>query len=199
MDFNLLENYFNSLDRSLFLDDNIKGYANLDSPLPIGFGQTISQPSLVLEMTRILKPEKKNKVLEIGTGSGYQTALLSYMAGAVYTVEIIPELSMKAKERLQTLGIMNVFYKIGDGSLGWMEHSPFDRIMVTAAAKKIPLELMDQLNVEGRMVIPVGDEYIQELQLVTKDINGEINIQMINLVRFVELVGKYGWSSFDDK
>lgn len=189
-----LETYFHSLDRSFFLDDDMKKFAGLDRPLPIGFGQTISQPTLVLEMTRLLEPEKDSKVLEIGTGSGFQTAILAKMSAEVFTVERIDELMEKAKERLETLNFSNIRYKLGDGSSGWQEHAPYDRIMVTAAAGAMPVELLDQLALGGRMIIPVGTPDFQELKLVTKTGAGEINVKTVELVRFVELKGRYGWT-----
>ncbi len=189
-----LETYFHSLDRSFFLDDDMKKFAGLDRPLPIGFGQTISQPTLVLEMTRLLEPEKDSKVLEIGTGSGFQTAILAKVSAEVFTVERIDELMEKAKERLKTLNFSNIRYKLGDGSSGWQEHAPYDRIMVTAAAGAMPVELLDQLATGGRMIIPVGTPDFQELKLVTKTGAGEINVKTVELVRFVELKGRYGWT-----
>ncbi|MGI6462818.1 MAG: protein-L-isoaspartate(D-aspartate) O-methyltransferase [Candidatus Scatomorpha sp.] len=189
-----LETYFHSLDRSFFLDDDMKKFAGLDRPLPIGFGQTISQPTLVLEMTRLLEPEKDSKVLEIGTGSGFQTAILAKMSAEVFTVERIDELMEKAKERLETLNFSNIRYKLGDGSGGWQEHAPYDRIMVTAAAGAMPVELLDQLAIGGRMIIPVGTPDFQELKLVAKTGAGEINVKTVELVRFVELKGRYGWT-----
>jgi len=151
MDHLELGSYFHSLDRSFFIDGDMKKYAMLDEPLPIGYGQTISQPSLVLEMTKLLEPEKENKVLEIGTGSGYQTALLAKMAAEVYTVEQIAELQDAAKKRLLALGFTNILFKVGDGCLGWQEHSPYDRIIVTAAAREVPDELVSQLKPGGRL------------------------------------------------
>lgn len=194
MDHRELESYFRSLDRSFFLEDDMKSYACLDQPLPIGHGQTISQPSLVLEMTRLLSPEKDSRVLEIGTGSGFQTALLAKMSAQVYTVERIAELMEKAKKRLEALSFTNIFYKAGDGSMGWQEHAPFDRIMVTAAAGILPDELVGQLAPGGRMVIPVGPPSVQELKLITKSDDGSIHEESMGLVRFVELKGKYGWA-----
>lgn len=172
----------------------MKKHATADAPLPIGFGQTISQPSLVLEMTRLLEPENDSKVLEIGTGSGFQTAILAKMSANVYTVERIDQLAEKAKKRLEALHFSNICYKIGDGSGGWPEHAPYDRIMVTAAAALLPDELVRQLAAGGRMVIPIGPPSLQELKLVTKTDQGEINIQTVEKVRFVELKGRYGWT-----
>lgn len=193
MDQSKLEAYFRSLDRSLFVGDDMKKHAGIDGPLPIGFGQTISQPSLVLEMTRLLEPENDSVVLEIGTGSGFQTAILAKMAAEVYTVERIDELAKKARERLEALDFSNIHYKIGDGSNGWREHAPYDRIMVTAAAGLMPEELVDQLADGGRMVIPIGPPHMQELKLITKTDSGEIRGETIGRVRFVEFIGRYGW------
>lgn len=196
MDRQKLEAYFLSLDRSFFVENDMKKYANMDSPLPIGFGQTISQPSLVLEMTRLLEPESDSKVLEIGTGSGFQTALLAKMSAKVYTVELIDTLAEKAKTRLETLGFSNIYYKIGDGSSGWQEYAPYDRIMVTAAAGLLPDELVNQLATGGRMVIPIGSPKMQVLTLITKTDHGEIITDRVELVRFVELKGRYGWKEW---
>jgi protein-L-isoaspartate(D-aspartate) O-methyltransferase len=193
MDYRLLEAYFHQLDRSLFLENELKAYAACDNPLPIGHGQTISQPSLVLAMTYLLAPEKTSRVLEIGTGSGYQTALLAQFSGAVYTVERISELKAKAQKRLATLGYGNIFSRLGDGSEGWAEHAPYDRIMVTAAAGRLPDRLLSQLKPGGRMVAPIGPANAQQLQLVTKDAQGKIHCESMGEVRFVEMKGQYGW------
>ncbi|HPX92586.1 MAG TPA: protein-L-isoaspartate(D-aspartate) O-methyltransferase [Bacillota bacterium] len=188
-----LEAFYLKLDRSLFLDDGYKAFAKNDHPLPIGYGQTISQPSLVLEMTRLLAPEKDSKVLEIGTGSGYQTALLAEFCKQVYTIERIGELSRKARERLEALGYGNIHYKVDDGSAGWEEEAPFDRIMITAAAGKRPQALINQLANGGRMVVPVGPPAMQVLLLITKDEAGQLSEQKWGHVKFVEMVGPYGW------
>lgn len=195
MYFKELEAYFNSLDRSFFVDNDMKRYASLDEPLPIGFGQTISQPSLVLEMTYLLAPEKDSRVLEIGTGSGFQTAILAKMSAEVYTVERIEKLMEKAKKRLEALNFSNICYKVGDGSKGWQEYAPYDRIMVTAAARVLPDELVNQLATGGRMVIPVGPPDLQKLQLIMKTEDGGIQVETIGMVRFVELKGQYGWTN----
>lgn len=189
-----LKAFAERLDRAYFIDNEYKQYADYDQPLPIGYEQTISQPSLVFQMTYILSPEKGSRVLEIGTGSGYQTALLAEFSGEVYTIERISALAEKAKKRLLGLGYTNISFMTGDGSLGWEEHAPYDRIMVTAAAAELPQELLRQLAAGGRMVIPVGPRGCQELMLVEKDINGEIFTRIIEEVVFVELKGKYGWS-----
>ncbi len=182
--------FYRDLDRSYFMDQ-YKEYAKEDAPLPIGYGQTISQPSLVLKMTLLLEIHKKCKVLEIGTGSGYQTALLAKFAKEVYTVERIEPLHEKAKERLINSGYKNIYYKLDDGSLGWEEHAPFNRIIVTAAATQIPDELVEQLATGGRMIIPVGPRYLQDLMLIRKDEEGKITEELIEKVRFVPLIGKY--------
>ncbi|NLT95531.1 MAG: protein-L-isoaspartate(D-aspartate) O-methyltransferase [Clostridia bacterium] len=193
MDQQELETFFRSLDRSFFLENDMKKHANIDQPLPIGFGQTISQPSLVLEMTLLLAPEKDSKVLEIGTGSGFQTAILAKLAKEVFTVERIKELMEKAKKRLEALNFFNVYYKVGDGSKGLPENAPYDRIMVTAAARVLPDELVNQLATGGRMVIPIGPPNLQELKLITKTADGGIHMETVEMVRFVELKGQYGW------
>lgn len=190
MDEALLQ-FFTSLDRSLFLGMQYKGLAKLDRPLPIGLGQTISQPSLVLYMTQQLDLKKNQKVLEIGTGSGYQSAFLAEFCAELYTVELLAELQKQAKERLRGLGYHNIHYKVGDGSLGWAEHAPYERIMVTAAAKRMPLPLIEQLAFGGIMIIPVGPLGWQELMQVTKDSEGNIEQKKLLDVAFVELVGKY--------
>lgn len=190
MDEALLQ-FFTSLDRSLFLGMQYKGLAKLDRPLPIGLGQTISQPSLVLYMTQQLDLKKNQKVLEIGTGSGYQSAFLAEFCAELYTVELLAELQKQAKERLRGLGYHNIHYKVGDGSLGWAEHAPYERIMVTAAAKRMPLPLIEQLAAGGIMIIPVGPLGWQELMQVTKDSEGNIEQKKLLDVAFVELVGKY--------
>ena len=182
--------FFNKLDRSYFMEKN-KEYAEIDSPFHIGHGQTISQPSLVLKMTLILEIHKNSKVLEIGTGSGYQTAILAKFSKEVYTIERIEPLFEKAKERLEKAGYNNIHYKLDDGSCGWEEHAPYDRIIATAAASKIPKELINQLAPEGRMIIPIGPRYLQDLILIKKDDEGQLSEEVIEKVRFVPLVGKY--------
>lgn len=180
-----IEVYFRQLDRSEFIDDQ-KEHATLDRPLSIGHGQTISQPTLVLNMTLKLDLKKDDRVLEIGTGSGFQTALLSKFSHSVYTVERIRALYDTAKERLADLGYSNVSFLYGDGYSGWKENAPYDKIMVTAAAKEVPETLTRQLAPGGKMVIPVGDFNMQELKLVEKDKDGTISESVIEYVMFVE-------------
>jgi len=187
---NAIVNFFDQLDRSYFMDIN-KEWAKIDSAFPIGHGQTISQPSLVLAMTLILDLQPSSKVLEIGTGSGYQTALLAAFSESVYTVERIEALHYRAIERLTDLGYKNIYFRLGDGSIGWKENQHYDRIMVTAASSIIPPELIDQLAVDGKMVIPVGPEGVQELILVYKNKDGKVSTALIEHVRFVRLKGKY--------
>ena len=183
--------YFNQLDRSYFIDEKSKADADLDIALPIGFEQTISQPSLVLEMTLQLDLKPDSRVLEIGTGSGYQTDLLASFSKEVYTIEKIENLHLKAKKRLTDKNFTNIYYKQGDGTLGWKEHEPYDRIMVTASASEVPEELLNQLATGGKMIIPVGKDYIQELRLIEKDAHGSISSTHLNDVAFVRLKGKY--------
>ncbi len=160
-------------------------------PLPIGHGQTISQPYIVALMTDLLALDKQHSVLEVGTGSGYQAAILSEMAGKVYSIEIVVPLAAAAAKLLEELGYGNVEVKAGDGSAGWPEHAPYDGIIVTAAATHVPQPLLDQLKPGGRMVIPVGGQYdVQQLLLITKDRDGLTHRRNIEPVRFVPLIGR---------
>ena len=194
MDKERIKAFYEKLDRSLFIDNEYKQSAGVDAPLPIGFGQTISQPSLVLQMTLWLEPDENCRVLEIGTGSGYQTALLAQFSKAVYTVERIKKLSVKAQQRLNKLRSDNVYYKIGDGSEGWQKNAPFDRIITTAAAGSIPEKLLEQLSPGGIAVMPVGPRLVQDLKKFTKNKDGIVKATLLEKVRFVELMGQYGWS-----
>lgn len=182
--------YFHELDRSYFMDSN-KEFASLDEAIPIGHQQTISQPSLVLKMTIALDLQSTSTVLEIGTGSGFQTALLSKFSDSVYTVERIEELHKSAKIRLGAAGFDNIQFKLDDGSSGWAEQAPYDRIMVTAAAATFPKELIDQLKPGGKMLIPIGNAIMQDLQLIEKDEKGKLHKTVIANVLFVPLKGKY--------
>ena len=160
-----------------------------DHPLPIGNGQTISQPYIVAFMSELLDLRKSHKVLEIGTGCGYQAAVLSVLAGEVYSIEIVEELGVQARERLRTLGYDNVEVKIGNGYAGWPEQAPFDRIILTAAPNELPRTLIDQLKNGGKLVAPVGPVYgNQELVVVTKDAQGKVRRESVLPVRFVPMV-----------
>lgn len=178
-------NAMRKVPRHLFVPADIADEAYDDNPLPIGYGQTISQPYIVAYMTEISRPAPKKKVLEIGTGSGYQAAVIAEITDTVYTIEIIPELAKEATERFKKLGYKNIITRYGDGYQGWPEHSPFDIIIVTAAAEKIPQPLLDQLAENGRLVIPVGGPYaVQELVLVVKK-NNKTESKRLTYVRFV--------------
>jgi protein-L-isoaspartate(D-aspartate) O-methyltransferase len=178
--------------RHKFVSENYLNRAYDDSPLPIGYGQTISQPYIVAYMTEILNLNKNSRVLEVGTGSGYQAAILSPIVKQVYTIEIIPELAKSAAVRLKDLGYHNVEVAIGDGYFGWNKYAPFDAIIVTAAAGHIPPPLIEQLKNNGRMVIPVGGSFlIQNLILVTKDKDGNVTTRNLIPVRFVPLTGRH--------
>jgi protein-L-isoaspartate(D-aspartate) O-methyltransferase len=171
--------------RHLFVPEDYKRDAYGDYPLPIGYGQTISQPYIVAFMTEAVKPDRKKKALEIGTGSGYQAAVLAEITDTVYTIEIITELAKESDARFKMLGYKNIVGKSGDGYNGWIEYAPFDIIIVTAAIDKIPEPLTDQLAENGRLVIPVGSPNgVQELKLLVKK-NGKIKITTLLPVRFV--------------
>ena len=166
--------------------------AYLNHPLPIGYGQTISQPYIVALMTDLLNLEPGDTVLEIGTGSGYQAAVLDALGAKVYTIEIIQELGRQAEKRLQRLDYGDVQTKIGDGYYGWPEAAPFDGILVTAAASHIPPPLIEQLKPGGRMVIPVGPQFtVQQLVLITKNQDGTVETRILLPVSFVPLTGKH--------
>lgn len=175
--------------REAFLPPAELEHAGDDRPLPIGFEQTISQPSLVGDMTRELALTARSRVLEIGTGSGYQTAILAELALEVFTIERIPELAEAARVRLKGLGYDNIEFRVGDGALGWPEVAPFNAIIVTAAATSLPPALVEQLSAGGRMVAPVGAEPdAQQLVLLVKDEHGEVWQRELFGVRFVPLV-----------
>ena len=177
--------------RHEFVPDNLQRLAYSDNPLPIGYDQTISQPYIVAYMTEHLDVKKNHKVLEIGTGSGYQSAVLSIIASEVYTIEIVEPLGIKAKEILKNNNYNNVTVKIGDGYQGWKEEAPFDRIMVTAAPKKIPDMLVAQIKNGGKMIIPFGENSSsQHLWIIEKDIKGNVEEKKILPVRFVPMVNK---------
>ncbi len=184
---------FLKVPREKFVPKKMQVYAYEDGPLSIGYGQTISQPYMVALMTELLGLDKRDKVLEIGTGSGYQTAILAELAGEVYSVERIPELAERAQEVLQDLGYANVKIRVGDGTLGWDTYAPYDRIIVTAGAPKVPLPLIEQLAPGGRMVIPVGPRYHQVLKVLEKTSDGEVVEKEDIPCVFVPLIGAEGW------
>jgi len=180
-----------TVPRHMFIPEKNRRFSYNDCPLPIGYGQTISQPYIVAFMTGLLQPGEDDVVLEVGTGSGYQAAILAKLVKQVYTVEIVEELGKEAQKRLKSMGFDNVEVKIGDGYQGWPEHAPFDGIIVTAAAKKVPQPLIEQLKPSGRMVIPVGGVFsVQELMLITKDASSKVIKKSIIPVRFVPLIHK---------
>jgi protein-L-isoaspartate(D-aspartate) O-methyltransferase len=177
-----------SVPRHEFVPPGEEAYAYINNALPIGHGQTISQPYIVALMTDLLDAQPDHSVLEIGTGSGYQAAILSQLVRQVYSIEVIPELAAEARERLRRLGYSNVDVKAGDGNAGWPEHAPFDGIIVTAAAAKIPAALLAQLRNGGRLVMPVGRSGSQELVLIEKSAAGAVAERGILPVAFVPLV-----------
>ena len=187
---------FREVPREEFVPPQHAGEAYEDQPLPIGAGQTISQPYMVAVMTQALELTGDEIVFEVGTGSGYQAAILSRLARHVYTIEKFAELSARAQERLQRLGCANVTCLIGDGSQGYPPAAPFRAIVVTAAAPAVPHTLTDQLADGGRLVIPVGELFSQELLLVRK-LDGKVKQSRVNYCRFVPLTGKYGWDTWN--
>lgn len=180
--------------RHLFVRDNLAAQAYKDHALPIGEAQTISQPFVVARMSELLAVERENKVLEIGTGSGYQTAILARLARWVYSLERIPELAHQAIHRMRQLGVPNVKIQVFDGTVGWSDVAPFDRILVTAGAPAAPKPLLEQLASGGRLVIPEGDRQRQRLVLYER-IGGRVRRQELDEVGFVPLIGRFGWES----
>ncbi len=175
--------------RDAFVPEDLQEVAFTNGPLPIGYGQTISQPYIVALMTDLLAPKAEHRVLEIGSGSGYQTAVLSLLCQSVYSLEIVPELSTRAQDKLSQLGYHNVQITYGNGYQGWPEHAPYDGIIVTAAAPCIPEALVQQLKPGGRLVIPVGTPHgAQQLMLLNKNEAGEIDSRNILAVAFVPMV-----------
>lgn len=175
--------------RHLFIPPYLREEAYQDRPLPIGYNQTISQPYIVGFMSEALAIKPADRVLEIGTGSGYQAAILSQMCQEVYTIEIIEPLAVKARTILQELGYKNVHIKIGDGYHGWLEHAPFEAIIITAAAREIPFPLLDQLKLQGRLIMPMGPDFEdQNLIKVTKTKEG-IQSEFLAPVQFVPFIG----------
>jgi protein-L-isoaspartate(D-aspartate) O-methyltransferase len=184
---------FESVPRHIFVPEKSRYASYDDHPLPIGYGQTISQPYIVALMTSLLELEGAERVLEVGTGSGYQAAILSMLAGEVHTIEFIPELAVQAEKNLRDLGFGNVFVHVGDGSLGWPSSAPYTGILVTAAAPKIPDPLPDQLTEGGRLVIPESHFWRGQLLKVITRRDQELTEKIITSVAFVPLRGKYGW------
>jgi len=180
--------------RHLFVSEALRDQAYGDFPLPIGEGQTISQPFIVAEMTQALHLEASDRVLEIGTGSGYQAAILAEIVFRVYTVERIHPLLVKARKLFDALRYHNIVIRYADGSLGWPDEGPFDAIIVTAGAPSIPQVLVQQLAVGGRMIVPVGGHYAQELVVITRE-EKAVRQSRLGGCRFVKLVGEQGWQS----
>jgi protein-L-isoaspartate(D-aspartate) O-methyltransferase len=180
--------------RHLFVPTGVRHRAYEDSALPIGSGQTISQPSIHARYLELLKLNGHEKVLEVGTGSGYQTVLLAHLAEQVFSIERIPALLNGARENISKAGVRNVSLLLGDGTLGWREYSPFDAILVSAAAPSAPQPLIDQLADGGRLLIPLGGQDVQTLAVLTKK-NGVITRQDVLPVRFVPLLGMHGWQT----
>jgi protein-L-isoaspartate(D-aspartate) O-methyltransferase len=178
--------------RHAFVRDHLRGQAHGDHALPIGCAQTISQPYIVARMTELLTVESTHSVLEIGTGSGYQTAILAHLARRVYSLERVPELAHQAIQRIRELGLLNVKIQAFDGTVGWSEVAPFDRIMITAGAPKAPEPLLAQLAPEGKLLVPEGDQSSQRLVLYTRTARG-MRRQEGEFVSFVPLVGRHGW------
>ena len=186
---------FDMIPRHLFLPEGVWPRAYEDAPVPIGFGQTASQPSLQAYYLSLLKPRSDEKVLEIGTGSGYMTALLSLMADRVYSVERVRELSQRARKALDTMAVRNVALLVGDGTIGWRKYQPFDVIVVSAASPSIPAALAEQLGDGGRMLIPVGSKETQELVLVQK-VGFVVTQEVVKgECTFVPLLGRFAWKS----
>jgi len=184
---------FYKVEREKFVPPDLREDAYGDFPLSIGEGQTISQPYMVALMTQSLELKGCERVLEIGTGSGYQTAILTELSEEVYSVERIKSLAQKAESLLKKLGYSKVKIFVSDGTMGWEEFSPYDRILVTAGAKQVPQPLVNQLKDEGIMVIPVGNVYSQELRVIRKK-KGRVRSTTVERCIFVPLIGKYGWS-----
>ena len=186
---------FRKVPRHLFVSEALRDQAYGDFPLPIGEQQTISQPYIVAEMTQALEVDKADRVLEVGTGSGYQAAILAEIVYRVYTIERIRSLYMKTRSLFDKLRYHNIITKYSDGSVGWPDEGPYDAIIVTAGAPEIPENLTKQLAIGGRMVLPVGNQYSQDLIRLTKDEKG-IHKENLGGCRFVKLVGEQGWRDF---
>lgn len=185
---------FDQVPRHLFVPEGVRHRAYEDSPVPIGYGQTISQPSLQALYLSVLRPSKDEHALEIGTGSGYLTALLALMADRVYSVERVRELSQRARAALDELGLKNVALLVGDGTIGWRKYAPYPVIAVSAASPSVPGALVDQLSEGGRMLIPVGDRARQNLLLVRRGEGGVTEEVLGEGTTFLPLLGRFGWA-----
>lgn len=183
---------FDEVPRHLFVPTGVRHRAYEDAALPIGSGQTISQPSIHALYLDVLRLTGKERVLEVGTGSGFQTALLARLAAQVFTIERVAALMDRAKEVLRSMNVNNVSYLVGDGTIGWREYGPYDAILVGAGSPTVPQPLIDQLAVGGRLLCPVGDRTQQEVVLVTRDLSG-VRTSVVADARFVPLVGTHGW------
>src|SRR5713101_5912050 len=179
--------------REWFVPPPLVAQAYHDGPLPIGNGQTISQPYVVALMTACVAPRRRDRILEIGTGSGYQTAVLARLAGTVFTVERLPDLLVEAEDRFRRLGLTNIRTRLGDGAEGWVEHAPFDGILVTAAVPQVPAPLAEQLAAGGRLVVPIGDLAAQELVILRRTADG-LEERRAGGVRFVPLISRLAFS-----
>lgn len=184
---------FCKVERHKFIPEEVRGSAYADFPVPIGEGQTISQPYIVALMTECLNLTGQEKVLEIGTGSGYQAAILAELSKEVYSIERFGSLAKRAEALLNELGYTNIKIKVCDGTLGWQEEAPFERIIITAASPRIPLPLTEQLKEGGRLILPLGENFSQVLTVVEKKNDKLESVQVCGCV-FVPLVGKYGYS-----
>ncbi len=180
------------IPRHIFVSKSLESHAYDDNPLSIGFGQTISQPYMVAIMTELLELKGTERVLEIGTGCGYQTSILMRLCQKVFTIERVEALSIEAQKNISSLEMKNVAFRVGDGTLGWKEEAPFDGILVTAGCPLVPETLVEQLAENGRLVIPVGDRFSQTLKRLTK-INEKLKTESFTACRFVDLIGRYGW------
>ena len=183
---------FDSIPRHVFVPEAVRHRAYEDGALPLGHGQTISRPGVHALHLQLAELAGGERVLEIGTGSGFQTALLAHLVEHVFSIEVVPEIAAMARGALARIGCANVTLRVGDGSTGWPEEAPFDRILVGAAAPRLPEPLLEQLAADGRMLVPIGDDASQELTLVVRDAAG-IRSEVIDRARFVPLVGEEGW------
>ena len=181
--------------REAFVPDHLAGLAYADRPLPIGAGQTISQPYIVAAMTEALRLQPRDRVLEVGTGSGYSAAILAMIVAEVYTVEVVEALAASARGRLADLGYANVHVRHGDGSVGWPEHAPYDAIVVTAGGPDVPPSLLGQLAIDGRLVMPVGPSRSQRLVRIFRSGEDTYEGEALEEVAFVPLIGAEGWTS----